>query len=326
MESLPGGQSTSFYGYDAHGNIGFLTDATGAVTDTYEYDAWGNLVGSTGSTPNTRVFAGAELDLDLGLVNLRARYYNPSTGRFLTIDPLDAVTPALPADLADGTNEGQNVDSPYIRAVVELFGMGHPPRQRVKRYLYAGGDPSNLSDPSGLVEGVEEGISVEGISGALIKDVVITTAKGAVIGGGLAVLATVAVGSLTCFEALYECLERKGYHQVNPDCSACCRECVHAGGVWPRISAPNDQCRRSSRGEMARPAQAGREACDDGQGRRGDLGDRYVSNGWVGGRSKNRGPRSESRSSRRGREPPGGVGGLRHCVAPARDHLRALFD
>ena len=46
----------SFYGYDAHGNITFLTDATGAVTDTYDYDAWGNLVASTGSTPNTRLF------------------------------------------------------------------------------------------------------------------------------------------------------------------------------------------------------------------------------------------------------------------------------
>ncbi len=55
--------TTSFYGYDAHGNIGFLTDTTGAETDTYVYDAFGNLVGSTGSTSNTRLFAGEELEL-----------------------------------------------------------------------------------------------------------------------------------------------------------------------------------------------------------------------------------------------------------------------
>ena len=53
---------TSFYGYDAHGNIAFLTDGTGTETDTYTYDAWGNLLGRTGSTLNTRLYAGEELD------------------------------------------------------------------------------------------------------------------------------------------------------------------------------------------------------------------------------------------------------------------------
>jgi len=38
-------------------------------------------------------------------------------------------------------------------------------------------------DPSGFAEAVEDGASTAGISGALIKDVVITTAKGVVIGG-----------------------------------------------------------------------------------------------------------------------------------------------
>jgi len=51
------GTTTSYLtGYDAHGNIAFLTDATGAETDTYAYDAWGNLVGRSGSTPNTRLY------------------------------------------------------------------------------------------------------------------------------------------------------------------------------------------------------------------------------------------------------------------------------
>src|SRR6266540_768093 len=76
------------YGYDAHGNVTFLTDASGAVTDSYDYDAWGILVASTGSTPNTRLYVGEELDPDLGLINLRARQYRPGTGRFLTLDPM----------------------------------------------------------------------------------------------------------------------------------------------------------------------------------------------------------------------------------------------
>jgi RHS repeat-associated protein len=107
------------YGFDAHGNITFLTDASGAVTASYDYDAWGNLVASTGSTPNTRLYVGEELDPDLGLLNLRARQYRPATGRFLTIDP--------------------------------LMGNVRKPRT-LNRYLYTSVDPVNGSDPTGQIE------------------------------------------------------------------------------------------------------------------------------------------------------------------------------
>ena len=83
---VPDAPQTRFYGYDAHGNVTFLTDATGAVTDTYEYDAWGNIVAWTGGTPNQRLYVGEEFDPDLGLINLRARYYQVAIGRFFTID------------------------------------------------------------------------------------------------------------------------------------------------------------------------------------------------------------------------------------------------
>ena len=46
----------------------------------------GILVTSAGTTPNTRLYAGEELDPDLGLINLRAHMFNPSAGRFLTLD------------------------------------------------------------------------------------------------------------------------------------------------------------------------------------------------------------------------------------------------
>ena len=79
---------SELYGYDAHGNIAFLTDAAGAETDRYTYDAWGILVASMGSTANTRLYVGEELDSDLGLMNLRARQYSAGLGRFLTLDPI----------------------------------------------------------------------------------------------------------------------------------------------------------------------------------------------------------------------------------------------
>src|SRR5207249_10885918 len=34
----------SFYGYDGHGNVRFLTNSAGTVTDTYQYDAFGRLI------------------------------------------------------------------------------------------------------------------------------------------------------------------------------------------------------------------------------------------------------------------------------------------
>src|ERR1700761_6434416 len=41
----------SFYGYDGLENVRYLSNATGAQTDTNEYDAFGNLVNFTGTTP-----------------------------------------------------------------------------------------------------------------------------------------------------------------------------------------------------------------------------------------------------------------------------------
>ena len=38
--------TTSYYGFDGHGSVRYLTDSTGAVTDTYDYDAFGNLINS----------------------------------------------------------------------------------------------------------------------------------------------------------------------------------------------------------------------------------------------------------------------------------------
>jgi RHS repeat-associated protein len=79
----------SFYGYDGFGSVRQLTNSAGAVTDTYEFDAFGNLLSKTGSTPNSYLYRGEFFDSDLGMYYLRARYYNPTTGRFLSRDPED---------------------------------------------------------------------------------------------------------------------------------------------------------------------------------------------------------------------------------------------
>src|SRR5207248_2530142 len=79
----------SYYGHDGHGNVRFLSDVNGAITDTYTYDAFGILIASSGSTPNNYRYCGEQWDSDLGLYYLRARYLNPNDGRFWTRDMVE---------------------------------------------------------------------------------------------------------------------------------------------------------------------------------------------------------------------------------------------
>ncbi len=115
-QTLNGTWTTSYYGYDGGGSVRQLTNAAGGVTDTYEYDAFGNALQTSGSTPNNYLYRGEQFDTDLGLYYLRARYYNPLTGRFMSRDPED----------------GQFWDPKTLH-----------------KYLYAAGDPVNASDPTG---------------------------------------------------------------------------------------------------------------------------------------------------------------------------------
>jgi len=106
------------------GSVRQLTSLTGAVTDTYSYDAFGNLLASTGSTPNNFLYRGEQYDSALGLEYLRARYYNPATGRFLSKDPWGG-------SLADPAT--------------------------LHKYSYVGGNPINYHDPTGWDAAIEEG-------------------------------------------------------------------------------------------------------------------------------------------------------------------------
>ena len=81
------GGEVRYYVYDGHGSVRQLTDADGAVTDSYIYDAFGNLRDHLGDSDNRYLYAGEQYDPASGLYYLRARYYGPANGRFLTHDP-----------------------------------------------------------------------------------------------------------------------------------------------------------------------------------------------------------------------------------------------
>ncbi|WP_236546463.1 RHS repeat-associated core domain-containing protein [Anoxybacillus sp. PDR2] len=83
------GGATYFYHYNAHGDVIALTDAQGNVVARYEYDTWGQIRSQTGAlvTENPYRYAGYQYDEETGLYYLIARYYHPTHGVFLSMDP-----------------------------------------------------------------------------------------------------------------------------------------------------------------------------------------------------------------------------------------------
>lgn len=108
------GAADFYYHADGSHNIRLLSDDDGAIADGQDYDAFGNSRVRLGATGNPFAFAG-EWGSD-ELVYLRARFYDPSVGRFITRDPF-AGTPYDPVSL--------------------------------HRYLYANANPIMYRDPSG---------------------------------------------------------------------------------------------------------------------------------------------------------------------------------
>jgi len=87
-ESLAELQSgtTSYYHADGLGSITSLSNAAGALAQTYTYDSFGNQTASSGSLTNPFRFTGREFDAETSLYFYRSRYYDATLGRFISED------------------------------------------------------------------------------------------------------------------------------------------------------------------------------------------------------------------------------------------------
>jgi RHS repeat-associated protein len=74
--------------YNGHGDVAGLTDASGALAKTYRYDAFGNEASPVATDTNPFRYAGGYFDRETGDYYLRARQYDPPTGRFASEDPI----------------------------------------------------------------------------------------------------------------------------------------------------------------------------------------------------------------------------------------------
>jgi len=81
--------TTEYFLMDGHSGVRSLASTTGNVLQNYNYDAFGNLQNFSG-TPNTKyLYTGQQFDSLTNLYDLRARYYNPGQGRFISRDSAD---------------------------------------------------------------------------------------------------------------------------------------------------------------------------------------------------------------------------------------------
>jgi RHS repeat-associated protein len=78
----------TFYHFDRTGSTLALTDATDMVTDSYAYGPYGEPMGHTGASTQPFQYIGAYgVRAEGSLYQMRARYYDPKTARFISRDP-----------------------------------------------------------------------------------------------------------------------------------------------------------------------------------------------------------------------------------------------
>jgi RHS repeat-associated protein len=105
-----------WYHSDRLGSVQIMTDINGQKVNSYEFAAFGWTLENSGSAANSIGFTGQINDLEIGLIYMGARYYDPLLGRFISPD---SVVPD-PAD-----------------------------PQALNRYAYAYNNPISNIDPGG---------------------------------------------------------------------------------------------------------------------------------------------------------------------------------
>jgi len=108
--------SKAYYMHNGHGDVVGLTDAAGNLLNSYSYDLWGKPIVEEETVENPFRYSGEYWDETTDLQYLRARWYDPSIGRFINED----------------TYEGQ-INNPLT----------------LNLYTYVGNNPLTRWDPSG---------------------------------------------------------------------------------------------------------------------------------------------------------------------------------
>lgn len=113
------GSNKRYYLFNGHGDVVQLTGSDGNVSKEYDYDAFGNEKNPDDADTNPFRYCGEYFDKETGTYYLRARYYHPVIGRFISVD--------------------------------SVWGSDRDPLS-LNLYSYCHNDPINFKDPSGNEE------------------------------------------------------------------------------------------------------------------------------------------------------------------------------
>ncbi len=83
-------ETINYFVLDHLGSVAAITDADGTNACALQYDPWGKRVGSYSCATTTRGFTDHEMIDEWDLVNMNARMYDPTVGRFHAPDPITA--------------------------------------------------------------------------------------------------------------------------------------------------------------------------------------------------------------------------------------------
>lgn len=136
-----------FYSQDAASNVTAITGAAGATLCTYTYDAFGGSEPCAGTT-NPYTFAAREFDSESGLIFMRARYYDPMLGRFLSPDPAGLTHLVLSGKNRSAARNLLPASASALTGRRTLAALRAP--QQLNSYAYALNNPLSYRDPSGL--------------------------------------------------------------------------------------------------------------------------------------------------------------------------------
>jgi RHS repeat-associated protein len=120
IEQIGSSDTPVYYHHDQLGSTVLLTNQAGDSIETISYTPYGTPTITSGTATTNLLYAAQYTDPNTGLIYMRARWYDPTTAQFLSVDPLVERTGATynyagedPTDNTDPTGlESNCVDSP----------------------------------------------------------------------------------------------------------------------------------------------------------------------------------------------------------------------
>lgn len=92
FEQINAEEEAEYLHHDQQGSTRLLTNEKGEAVGSYTYTPYGATEAHTGTATTPLGYDGQLTSSDTGLIYLRARTYDPTTGQFMSVDPLVEIT------------------------------------------------------------------------------------------------------------------------------------------------------------------------------------------------------------------------------------------